>query len=398
MTEHELIDPAGLADTRAMGIVGPDYWTYAQVKDWILLCPDIPHVDVRVYGVFRSLATRYRNLRRLTKDQVRFLVPGVNGKPMSKTAFDDSLRRLGKAGLVVIERGSTHVRAARNTATGRFEQVEELLFRVNELPTEGMDYPGWHTVQEALEAYPGPGWDTDPDAHRPRSDRGRISGEGDARYDQEERDVSAAHTGPVDNRKSGSRGRISGDRGRKSGSGKPSTSEKPPSHTGVPDSSSIPPPPAPSVRPQPEEEEEEDVAAFWEAMPGDYRPGRAKRAGVGAEVRRLLRTRTPQALADEVMSAPRPRDGVRLPVRWVLSVLPELPDHPPAAGAERAGTLPPACPACLANNPAAQANPRWRYRDGRMCDCHPDAARAGYAQSQPEQLGTEATGVASAAG
>jgi hypothetical protein len=140
-----------------------------------------------------------------------------------------------------------------------------------------------------------------------------------------------------------------------------------------------PPPLASSGEREAKPEEEEDVAAFWEAMPGDYRPGIAKRAGGCGEVRRLLRTRTPQVLATEVMSAPRPRGGVRVPVRWVLAVLRDLPDHPPAAGAgqvaaECGDALPPACPACLAGNPAAQSNPRWRYRDGRMCDCHPDAA------------------------
>jgi hypothetical protein len=39
--------------------------------------------------------------------------------------------------------------------------------------------------------------------------------------------------------------------------------------------------------------------------------------------------------------------------------------------------LPPACPACLAENPAAAKNKHWRARDGRRCtECHPDAAPA----------------------
>lgn len=40
-------------------------------------------------------------------------------------------------------------------------------------------------------------------------------------------------------------------------------------------------------------------------------------------------------------------------------------------------SLPPACPACLARNPHAQFNPRWRTHNGQPCpNCHPDAAPA----------------------
>jgi hypothetical protein len=41
------------------------------------------------------------------------------------------------------------------------------------------------------------------------------------------------------------------------------------------------------------------------------------------------------------------------------------------------GKLPPACPSCLADYPAAAHNKSLRLRDGRRCpDCHPDAAPA----------------------
>ncbi|TDX84949.1 hypothetical protein [Amycolatopsis arida] len=224
-TDHAAV--SAVDDYQQFGIEGPDYWTFAQVKDWILLCPDIPHTAVRVYGVFRSLATRFLNDRRLSKDQIRYLVPGVNDKPMSKTAFDDALRVLVELKLIEVLRTTSVTRTERNTATGKFERVEHLLFRVNELPHEGRDYQGPHTIKDKLDTYPGPGWDTEPKRQNTRSNRARKSGHGStsasptkhrdrksgtglARPDQAKRDVPAGRTGRTSNRKSGNPGRNSG--------------------------------------------------------------------------------------------------------------------------------------------------------------------------------------------
>lgn len=54
-----------------------------------------------------------------------------------------------------------------------------------------------------------------------------------------------------------------------------------------------------------------------------------------------------------------------------LDRLPAPRTTPPAAG-----DLPPACPACLAEHPAARTNVRWRMRDGQPCSaCHPNHTR-----------------------
>lgn len=75
-------------------------------------------------------------------------------------------------------------------------------------------------------------------------------------------------------------------------------------------------------------EEEAEVSAFWDELPGSYRPGPKVRADLQAEVIRLLATRTPAALAAELLDE-RPATGVRTPVRWLATVLPNLPEEPP---------------------------------------------------------------------
>jgi hypothetical protein len=234
-----------------LGLVGPPEWPYAQVKDWILLALDIPHVDVRVYAVFRSLATRWRKDRRPSKDHIRYLVPGVNGKPMRKTALNDALARLAKRGLVTIDGGNANVRRVRN-ASGRFETVEELLWRVNELPIEGEDYAGPRSVFDALDTYPGPGWTDEQRVTlrhaEPADDRDRKSGDDESWTDQGKHDVSAGQTSGGRDRKSGGRDRKSGGRDRKSGGESSVTSGNTGHQTGVPDGGSNSFPPTPPNR------------------------------------------------------------------------------------------------------------------------------------------------------
>lgn len=239
------VDPSDLGSTQEAGFVGPDHWTYAQLKDWILLCPDIPHTDVRVYGILRSLATRWLNDQRVTKDRLRWMCPGTNGKPMSERTFDEVLRRLGQRELVMIVKGSINVRSARHARTGRFERVEEMLIRVNELPPEGLDYAGWHNVRDVFDAYPGPGWDREqPTEENRRSHRARKTADGadqakpadrqrktaptPARSEQGKLDVSAGHTGDTPAQNFAEPPQFFAERNA-------ATSENPPPQTSVPD-------------------------------------------------------------------------------------------------------------------------------------------------------------------
>ena len=206
------MDLGDLAPTQEMGLAGPDYWTYAKLKDWILLNPEIPHVEVRVYGILRSLVTRWLNDRKVTKDHLRFICPGVNGKPMGERTFDGVLKSLAARKLISVS--TSGAVASRSAATGKFEKSEQVLLRVHELPEEGLDFAGFHTVSEAFDAYPGPGWDTgqkqqnsrsrgpQKSAHRVHraqisadgSDRAQISAPDPVRSDQAEQTLFPGHT------------------------------------------------------------------------------------------------------------------------------------------------------------------------------------------------------------
>lgn len=206
------MDLGDLAPTQEMGLAGPDYWTYAKLKDWILLCPEIPHVEVRVYGILRSLVTRWLNDRKVTKDHLRFICPGVNGKPMGERTFDGVLKSLAARKLISVS--TSGAVASRSAATGKFEKSEQVLLRVHELPDEGLEFDGFHTVSEAFAAYPGPGWDTGQKQQNSRSRLTQISATGgrrpqisahgrnrpqksasaSARSDQAELPVFAGHT------------------------------------------------------------------------------------------------------------------------------------------------------------------------------------------------------------
>lgn len=119
----------------------------------------------------------------------------------------------------------------------------------------------------------------------------------------------------------------------------------------------LPPPSPPDTTGEPDRaaepetgEEGEDVSAFWKNVPGSFRPSVAKRRPIADEVRRLLATRTPEALASELM-AQKPTDRpVRHPVPWVLKVLPALPDEPPQAPQKAKTALPPVCGQCEARD------------------------------------------------
>lgn len=174
-----VVEPDEVDSTSEMGLAGPpsEYWTYAKVKDWILLSFDIPHVEVRVYGIIRSLSTRWRNKQRLSKDRLRFMCPGVNGNGMSERTFDGVLKNLAARGLITITKAGTT--QTRNPATGKFEPIDQFLLQVNELPLDGKEHDGWHTAWDAYNAYPGPGWDDKQKEKNSRSRRMQKSADGD---------------------------------------------------------------------------------------------------------------------------------------------------------------------------------------------------------------------------
>ncbi|MFJ4343219.1 hypothetical protein [Streptomyces sp. NPDC088915] len=160
--EYDDLDPTDELDEE-IEIVGDitDYWTFTQVRDWILLLPGITRTALHLYLLLRSMVTetaRRREkggLRRMSLDQLCWLLPGVNDKPASITMVKDALRLLAQFDLVVNPEGERLV-----TSTGKGGIQNSLRkFQVNNLPPE--KYEGWRNVWDKLDAYT-PDWRTNP--------------------------------------------------------------------------------------------------------------------------------------------------------------------------------------------------------------------------------------------
>lgn len=229
-THQTPVDVADVPSDAEIELVDPEApWLFARMHDWITLHPNIDHTAYRVYAVFVGLATKQSQFRRrLTKDAVRYLVPGARGKPMKTTAFNDALRGLSQLGLVEMESGSARHEQVRS-ADGTFRRDESFRWRVRFLPPDQESFEGYRNVHEKLADYPGPGWDTDGPqntwSHRGRNSggggdqpesgiihsRGRNSGEESTRCDQGKQGVSAGHTADTSGRNSDDPSRNSGE-------------------------------------------------------------------------------------------------------------------------------------------------------------------------------------------
>ncbi|MEX2985547.1 hypothetical protein [Streptomyces sp. C36] len=205
-----------------------DYWSYTQVRDWILLQPDLTRTALHLYLLLRSMVSETARrvgggLRRMSLDQLCWLLPGVNGKPASPTMVKDALRLLATHDLVVNPDGGRLVTSAGKGAI----QNSFRRYQVNDLPPEV--YTGWRNVWDKLDAYV-PDWRDNP-PQPPTHTRtatgvqkleGRIS---DHRTDQAPSSETPAH---IDGRKSARPRRISDQPGRKSASpGRKKNADKP---------------------------------------------------------------------------------------------------------------------------------------------------------------------------
>jgi hypothetical protein len=134
-----------------------DYWSYTKVRDWILLHPEIGRTALHLYVLLRSMLSEKRttSLRRMSVDQLCWLLPGINGKPIGKRTVEEALRELDRLGLVT---NPDHERLV--TSTGKNGITNTLRrYQVNDLPSE--PYTGWRNAWDKLDAYH-PGWRTDP--------------------------------------------------------------------------------------------------------------------------------------------------------------------------------------------------------------------------------------------
>jgi hypothetical protein len=114
-------------------------WYHTGIADWIALCPTVPHYAYRVYAVMRSLCIEKRpKVRRLTVEELRRLVPGVNGKVPGRSTVEGALRTLRQLGLIESLDAPTSGGAIR--------------YRINDMPRNPDQYSGYRNTFDALEA------------------------------------------------------------------------------------------------------------------------------------------------------------------------------------------------------------------------------------------------------
>ncbi|GAA3312115.1 hypothetical protein GCM10020295_83090 [Streptomyces cinereospinus] len=142
-----------------------DYWSYTMVRDYVMLMPGMTHTAFRLYSLLRSMVTEASRrprggMRRMTIDQLCWLLPGPNDKPMSVSAMYEVLKTLEKLNLVVpkdavelpgITNLKGKVRAAQGISRG---------FTVHDIrPADA--HVGWRNAWDKLDAYR-PDWRDNP--------------------------------------------------------------------------------------------------------------------------------------------------------------------------------------------------------------------------------------------
>ncbi|MEY9968358.1 hypothetical protein ABIA33_006442 [Streptacidiphilus sp. MAP12-16] len=188
-----------------------DYWSHTQVRDWVMLHPQMTRTAYLLYCLLRSMVAEKQpgSLRRMSLDQLCWLLPGINGKPTGVSTITDALRLLAGLGLVTNPDGQRTV-----TSTGRGGiQNTFRRYEVHDLPPQA--HRGWRNAWDKLDAYR-PDWrQNPPEPPAVRSAHNGLDGRNSGtRRDQARNDEPA---GGFDSRISGPARRNSGGTDRKSG-------------------------------------------------------------------------------------------------------------------------------------------------------------------------------------
>lgn len=145
-----------------------DYWSYTLTRDYLKLMPGLSDAGLRLYDILRSMvsqASRNRpgaGLRRMTIDQLCYLMPGSNGKaekPVSISAMYELLSMLERLDLVVPK--DMKEAAGASQYKGKEKAAKAILrgYVVKDLPPAM--YTGWRNSWDKLDAYR-PDWRTNP--------------------------------------------------------------------------------------------------------------------------------------------------------------------------------------------------------------------------------------------
>ncbi|SEE48496.1 hypothetical protein [Streptomyces sp. 2133.1] len=143
-----------------------DYWSYTQIRDYLLVMHGLPHTALRLYELLRSMiaeAKKHRpgaGLRRMSIDQLCWLLPGVKDKPVSVSTMYELLAILERLGLVVPNGEIREVEGA-SRLKGKEKAAKGILrgFTVKDLPPAA--YTGWRNAWDKLDAYR-PDWRENP--------------------------------------------------------------------------------------------------------------------------------------------------------------------------------------------------------------------------------------------
>ncbi|MFI9311193.1 hypothetical protein [Streptomyces triculaminicus] len=142
-----------------------DYWSYTQIRDYVMLMPGMTHTAYRLYCLLRSMmveaSRRPRSgMRRMTIDQLCWLLPGPNDKPLSVSAMYEILKTLEQLNLVVPKDAVELAGITKLKGKARAAQGISRGFIVNDLPPDAL-HTGWRNAWDKLDAYT-PGWRENP--------------------------------------------------------------------------------------------------------------------------------------------------------------------------------------------------------------------------------------------
>ncbi|MEU4506828.1 hypothetical protein [Streptomyces sp. NPDC024089] len=133
-----------------------DYWSPAVVRHWVLHIPGMKPTDFRLYVLLRAMLTSSpRGLRRMTIDELCWLLTEHGEKPVGESTVRAALKRLEKAELVTNPDGE---RIVTSTGKGGIQTIARR-YKVHDLPPDV--HVGWANTWQKLDAYR-PNWRENP--------------------------------------------------------------------------------------------------------------------------------------------------------------------------------------------------------------------------------------------
>ena len=105
--------------------------SFTQIPDWVMLCERINPTAFRLWCILRSMQfEKGPGIPPMTLDEVCWLLPGVNGKPTSKTRAREALDALLDEGLLM------------DVSTEGASRIGARDYLAVDAPQKGMGWPG----------------------------------------------------------------------------------------------------------------------------------------------------------------------------------------------------------------------------------------------------------------